>query len=239
MICEDITLKIYCYLANDVNDDERCLIEQHLGQCEVCRKKVEEYENVLELLDQLQPPPPSKGFEERVLQRLHSLPMPKKPLGQRLQDFFMERLSIPPFPWRAVAVTAAILIMAPIVTYYMIKGPDSIDRDKAMPAIQIGSAPIPIAIVTKDPDRAFAQLKSIAQAHGGQVTQSTPTEKQIRVVVKVPPNEERVFVKALSSIGKIRDGLFLEDEAYKGFKDDKGNMIISLEKEEPPSPPTR
>lgn len=239
MICEDITLTIYRYLTNDVNEDERRLIEQHLDQCEACRKKAKEYENVFELLDQWQPTPPSKGFEERVLQRLHSLPMPKKPLGQRLQDFFIERLSIPSFPWRAVAVTAAILIVAPIVTYYMTKGPDSIDRYKTMPAIRIGSAPIPIAIVTKDPDRAFAQLKRIAQTHGGQVSQSTSTEKQIRAVVKVPLNEERVFVKALSSIGKIRDGLFLADEAYKGFKDSEGNMIISLEKEGPSAPPTK
>jgi len=231
MICEDITLTIYRYLTNDVNEDERRLIEQHLDQCEACRKKVEECENVFKLLDQWQPPPPSEGFEERVLQRLHSLPMQKKPLGQRLQDFIKERLFIPSFPWRAVAVTAAILITAPIITYYMTKGSDSIDRDKSMPAIQIGSAPIPIAIVTTDPDRAFAQLKHIVQTHGGQVSPSSPSEKQIKFVVKVPLNEERVFVKALSAIGKIRDGLFLEDEAYKGFKDAEGNIIISLERE--------
>ena len=257
------------YLDDELAEDERRLIENHLDACAACRKKVEGYKNAFEMLDQWQPPPPSEGFEERVLQRLRSLPMPKKPIWQRILDMFNGevnqetpvRADAVAFPrhWQPVAAMAVLLIAAPIFTYYVMKGPDVTDRNREMPPIIIGTETKPISIVIKNPERNIAQLIRVAKSHGGRLTLSTPAGEQgtdaskaptivepldlrsardlvilpggaIRIVAKVPPKNERAFVNDLSTVGKIREGLLLEDADYKNFKDAEGNIIIFLER---------
>ena len=51
MKCNEIREKLSLYLDDELNEDEKKLIDEHLESCHECKKEFEEYKKIISILN--------------------------------------------------------------------------------------------------------------------------------------------------------------------------------------------
>ncbi len=77
MKCEDISRELVAYLDRRANSAERRAVEEHLGACEACRARAEDFRKLWGVLDQMPVIEPSAGFDARLRPRAEAEPRPR------------------------------------------------------------------------------------------------------------------------------------------------------------------
>src|ERR1700733_11775684 len=52
MTCQDVDQSVALYVYDELRGDERSALEAHLGSCETCRKAMEQYRDLVDLIRQ-------------------------------------------------------------------------------------------------------------------------------------------------------------------------------------------
>lgn len=75
------------YLDNSLEPEKRRKAEQHITVCEVCRQRLNEWEDLFGAINELETEFPLDGLEEKILTIIKEQPMDKKEKGSRLPAF--------------------------------------------------------------------------------------------------------------------------------------------------------
>ena len=76
MKCEEIEILLSAHIDQEVTEQERQLVENHLKVCEVCKRTVSGFFKVHKLYQDMPVIEPLSGFRQRVTQRLEKEPRP-------------------------------------------------------------------------------------------------------------------------------------------------------------------
>lgn len=224
MICDDVKELLYEYITESLQGDDLISVQRHLEGCENCRREAEKITRTVKLLDEVKPPPLSADFKATVLRRTQELPLPPKPIWQRIKDYIMPYLTPAPTPafMKGLAMAVVLLVTATIFIPQILHRRETYPRDIE---IKLHGVENPIIIETEDSEKAFEQLKELIHAHDGDVLQTIWVEQGIQVLFSVTPEEESSLINDLSSLGNV----FMEKE---GYKDAKGNIGVVLQEKE-------
>jgi len=70
MSCNEICDKLSLYIDNELSDEEMRQMEEHLKSCENCQKELEEYKDLISILNSLPDEEPPEGYCERLHEKL-------------------------------------------------------------------------------------------------------------------------------------------------------------------------
>lgn len=70
MKCNEISDKLSLYIDNELSDEEMHLMEEHLQSCEKCQNELEEYKNLISVLQSLPEEEPPEGYCKRLHDKL-------------------------------------------------------------------------------------------------------------------------------------------------------------------------
>ena len=77
MNCIDVRDNISLYIDDELNEEEKKLMEEHLKKCAECSKELEEYKKIIQMLNELPDEEPPVGYCKRLHEKL---------LNTKLQD---------------------------------------------------------------------------------------------------------------------------------------------------------
>lgn len=97
MICERMEGRLVSYMDGRASERERRAVESHLKHCTVCRARVEGFQGVWGMLNEMPVHEPSLAFEARLRARLAAEPVH--------QSFWEGLVAVLPAPRLALAVT--------------------------------------------------------------------------------------------------------------------------------------
>ena len=220
MNCDNVKELLYELITGSLQGDNLMRVEKHIEGCENCRREAERLTRTVTLLDEVKPPPLSADFKETVLRRVQTLPLPPKPVWQRIKEHVMPYItpSLTPAFMKGMAVAVVLLVTATIFIPGVLPEKEKHWKDIE---IKLHGVKNPIIIETDDSEKALDQLKEIIHAHDGSVLQTIWVEKGIQVLFRVKQEEESSLIEELTSLGNV----FMEKE---GYKDAKGNIGVVL-----------
>ena len=70
MNCNEVMDKLSLYIDRELSDDEIHLMEEHIKDCENCQKELEEYNNLISILQNLPEEEPPEGYCQRLHNKL-------------------------------------------------------------------------------------------------------------------------------------------------------------------------
>ena len=70
MNCNEICDKLSLYIDNELGDEEMRQMEEHIKSCVNCQKEMEEYENLISVLQSLPEEEPPEGYCARLHEKL-------------------------------------------------------------------------------------------------------------------------------------------------------------------------
>jgi hypothetical protein len=221
MNCNNVKELLYEYITESLQGDDLIKVKKHLEGCENCRSEAEKITRTVKLLDEVKPPPLSTNFKASVLRRVQTLPLPPKPVWQRIKEHLMPYLTPAPTPafMKGLAVAVVLLVAAAIFIPEILHQREQNWKDID---IKLHEVKNPIIIATDESEKALDQLKVLIHAHDGSVLQTIWVEQGIQVLFSVSPEEESSLLNDLSSLGSV----FMEQE---GYKDAKGNIGVVLQ----------
>jgi hypothetical protein len=224
MNCNNVKELLYEYITESLQEDDLISVQRHLEGCENCSREAQKITHTIKLLDEVKPPPLSTDFKETVLRRVQELPLPPKPVWQRIKDQVMPYLTPAPTPTfiKGLAMALILLVAAAIFIPQILHKRETYPRDIE---IRLHGVENPIIIEIDESEKALEQLKELIRAHEGSVLQTIWVEKGIQVLFRVNQEEESSLVNDLSSMGNV----FMEEE---GYKDAEGNIGVILQEKE-------
>lgn len=70
MNCKEIKDLFSLYIDDELNEEERLLVEEHLQKCEDCQKELEEYKKIIQVLNEIPEEEPPLGYCKRLHEKL-------------------------------------------------------------------------------------------------------------------------------------------------------------------------
>lgn len=70
MNCDEVRNLLSSYLDNETDEDEKLLIEEHINNCDECKKELEEYKKIIKALNELPDEEPPSGYCKRLHEKL-------------------------------------------------------------------------------------------------------------------------------------------------------------------------
>ncbi len=132
MKCTEIEERLTAYLENSLPNEERGVIEQHCADCIRCRdalKDLEKTKEILENLDELEPPP---GLAEKVMARITETEEKK---GWFARFFLPFHVKVP------VQALAMALVVVLSIYVYRSTTPDVPDLARLQPPVKTAESP--------------------------------------------------------------------------------------------------
>ena len=77
MNCERMETQCIAYLDGRATPLERHEVDEHLAVCPACRRRLEEFRGVWNILEEVPAPDPSPWFDARIRQRVAAEPAPR------------------------------------------------------------------------------------------------------------------------------------------------------------------
>lgn len=202
MNCNEISDKLSLYIDNELSDEEMLLIEEHIKFCESCQKELEEYKNLISILQSLPEEEPPEGYCERLHNKLTEVNINQEKTSK------IKRYK---FKWMKYASIAAALVLVMLV-YGLNNFGTSTKNEAAYDMAQSGSMPAPAA------EEAPASMENYDQSIG----EYQPMENRTRDSVMIATEERETKT--------IKTGtLFLQTENYDEFFNSLSQKISSLE----------
>jgi hypothetical protein len=197
--CNDIENYFYDYNHNQLTDQERNDIEEHLKHCEACQKEYEDYQKITKILYQWKPPELPKDFRRHV----NELIAERVSIWEILWNWISQPIRIP-----AGAIVTAIAIFA-IAVYLNVTPPIPIENTKGSQKPLTVAHSYPVTIETIKAQEAFAQLENLLKENNGEILKKQTTRNGIRVVVKWNQDEALLFEK-LKPLGEVKKPIEIE-----------------------------
>ncbi len=219
MKTEHLGENLYDYVTGRMDDKDYHFAEEHLKGCEKCQKEVHELKETLKLLDQFQPPPLSDEIKEAVKQKLRKLPLPPKPLPQRLKEW----IQIRPVKWGLAVATVMVLLTLTIYRNFTDVNLSRIEQLTKDIKIRLPDVKNPIIIEVNELDAGLEKLKEIIKSQDGEVLQVITIKEGLKITVNLEKDKEKTFFEKLNILGKT----LMEKE---GYRDEHGNIVVVLKK---------
>jgi anti-sigma factor RsiW len=211
--CSALRLDLYEYAAGRLGVDQRLEVEKHLSGCAECRAALEGAREVVSLVRDWAPEPPSADFRARVRQAImtHEIPAAQAPAAPKLR-FTSWKFYVP------LAVAATIVVAVAVSRLGPPASPGAIQKNAPL-SLEVTPAPTPIRVAAADPAAAVATLvDAVAQAQGT-VNRRRPVDNGTEVTFLVPDAKLAEVLAALRKAGTV-------SEPASGFRDGAGRIVI-------------
>ena len=70
MNCDEVRNLLFSYIDNEIDEDEKLLIEEHIENCDECKNEFEEYKLIIKALNDLPDEEPPAGYCKRLHEKL-------------------------------------------------------------------------------------------------------------------------------------------------------------------------
>lgn len=70
MNCDEIRNLIFSYIDDEIDEDDKLLVEEHIENCDECRNELEEYRLIIKALNNLPDEEPPEGYCKRLHEKL-------------------------------------------------------------------------------------------------------------------------------------------------------------------------
>ncbi|MGD9568264.1 MAG: DUF4349 domain-containing protein [Sedimentibacter sp.] len=77
MNCNDVRDNLSLYIDDELNEEEKKLMDEHLKVCTECSKELEEYRKLIQMLNELPDEEPPAGYCKRLHEKLMNTELPK------------------------------------------------------------------------------------------------------------------------------------------------------------------
>ena len=248
MNCNEICDKLSLYIDNELGDEEMRQMEEHIKSCVNCQKELEEYENLISVLQSLPEEEPPEGY----CARLHEKLLENGPqLETRKEASKIKKINR--FKWMKYGSIAAALVLVFLVgnmnsgkNNFGIKS--KIESSYDMAATEENKAVAPQAIEPAEAleeysDKIAEEIRGEASsyiANDSVMLTSSKAEKEMKIIktgaISAQTEDYDVFMDDLSM--KLSSlGGFLESnntEVYQVYDNDKlmyGNIRIRVPQE--------
>jgi hypothetical protein len=221
MKCNEIKVQVYEWIKETISEKGRSAVEEHLRDCRSCQAYAEQVKHTLSLLNEIKPPPLSTDFRVEILKKARYIPLPSKPVWQRITEWF--QIPYVKWPLEGVAVTAVILIALAIYKDVSLTKPSKIEMTPRSFQLELPETPVkhPIILTVMDLKEAQSNFKELVEKFDGRLVQSQSQDKGVRVTVNLKRDKEKEFLSRLKKLGQVK----VEPE---GFRDNDGNIIVLL-----------
>jgi len=111
MNCDEIKNLLSLYIDDELDEEERLLVEEHLQKCEECKKELEEYKKIIQALKNIPDEEPPLGYCKRLHEKLLIAEIPKVITGDKVHKKTMSNK----FRWVKYGGMAAALVLVILV----------------------------------------------------------------------------------------------------------------------------
>ncbi|MGB4439865.1 MAG: DUF4349 domain-containing protein [Sedimentibacter sp.] len=111
MNCDEIKNLLSLYIDDELDEEERLLVEEHLQKCEDCQKELEEYKKIIQALKNIPDEEPPSGYCKRLHEKLLIVEIPKVITGDKIPKKTMSNK----FRWVKYGGMAAALVLVILV----------------------------------------------------------------------------------------------------------------------------
>jgi len=111
MNCDEIKNLLSLYIDDELDEEERLLVEEHLQKCEECQKELEEYKKIIQALKNIPDEEPPLGYCKRLHEKLLIVEIPKVIASDKVHKKTMNNK----FRWVKYVGTAAALVLVILV----------------------------------------------------------------------------------------------------------------------------
>ena len=201
--------------------------QRHLKKCAQCQSEVKDLTLTLKLLDKFKPPPLSAEFQEKVLQKIRDLPLPRplppQPLTQRIKGIIQAFHYRPFLGGMAVTTATAILLWMTFPGGFRPQG--LFEADKVTKDLQIilSKETQAIFIQTTDLQKTSGQIRKLVVAHKGKILFEKEEVDEREISLSVGKDQETIFLNELR-----RFGLVQTDSTV--YRDKNGNIMVKVKK---------
>ena len=243
MKCNEIYDKLSLYIDNELNYEEIQQMEEHFKQCENCQKELNEYKNLILVLQSLPEEEPPEGY----CKRLHNKLLEESP--QSKSKKVLNIISINRSKWIKYGSIAAALVLVVLVANmnninrYGMKAKTELSYDMAESPAEYNGAVAPQTAPQPAPYAEESKNQSIdirGDAEDSVIIASLREEKQMKIIktgtISAQTEEYDMFLDDLSI--KLNSlGGFLESnntEVYQVYNDEKlmyGSIKIRVPQE--------
>ena len=210
MECNNVKNLLYEFVTESLQGDDLIRVKNHLEGCENCSREVEKITHTVKLLDEVKPPPLSADFKATVLSRTQELPLPGKPVWQRIKEHVMPYItpSLTPAFMKGAAVAVVLLVTVTIFIPGILSEKEKHWKDIE---IKLHGVKNPVIIEIDNSEQALDQLKELIHAHDGTVLQTIWVEQGIQILFHVKQEKESSLIEEFTGLGSIH----MENEGYK------------------------
>ena len=243
MKCNEIYDKLSLYIDNELNYEEIQQMEEHFKQCENCQKELNEYKNLILVLQSLPEEEPPEGY----CKRLHNKLLEESPHSKSKK--VLNIISINRSKWIKYGSIAAALVLVVLVANmnninrYGMKAKTELSYDMAESPAEYNGAVAPQTAPQPAPYAEESKNQSIdirGDAEDSVIIASLREEKQMKIIktgtISAQTEEYDMFLDDLSI--KLNSlGGFLESnntEVYQVYNDEKlmyGSIKIRVPQE--------
>lgn len=78
MNCNDVRDNLSLYIDDELNEEEKKLMDEHLKSCAECSRELEEYRKLIQMLNELPDEEPPAGYCKRLHEKLLNADLPEK-----------------------------------------------------------------------------------------------------------------------------------------------------------------
>lgn len=215
MKCDEVRNQLSLYIDGEIEEEEKELIEEHLENCPECKKELEEYKKLIQMLNELPNEEPPEGY----CKRLH------KKLKEEAESNITNITEMPiqttkrKFGWKKYSSIAAALVLVMLVYGINNRGMYKSTNDMSYSTTESAPAEISEApMISPSTEENFDNL-SIADKDKG-------NEKSIRGDSSSPMNIMTVEDREMKIIKS--GSLYVQTSDYNKFMDDLSIKINEL-----------
>jgi len=125
MNCNEIKDLLSLYVDDELNEEEKKMVEEHLQNCEDCQKELEEYKKIIQALKNLPEEEPPVGYCKRLHEKLLSEEAPNKIINAEIP----KKKTNNRFVWVKYGGLAAAFVLVFVV--YAINNPGMLNMGNA------------------------------------------------------------------------------------------------------------
>ncbi|MEL7647442.1 MAG: DUF4349 domain-containing protein [Sedimentibacter sp.] len=250
MNCNDIRDMLSLYIDDELDEEERLLVEEHLRGCEDCRRELDEYKKIIQALRDLPDEEPPLGYCKRLHEKLLAAENEKPRVQEISSDKVKPNKSgIVPRRWMKYAGLAAAVVLVVLVygmnnlgnfnmkakyeTSY-----DSASTNEAAPAAPMEEAGSYQYSMDVNRGNGFADEKAAVGSDGGQYGIMSVSDREMKIIktgsLYVKTENYKMFIENLSAtVGSM--GGYIESnntEVYQVFENNNklmhGNLRIRV-----------
>ncbi len=230
MNCNDVKDNLSLYIDDELNEDEKKLMDEHLKNCPECSRELEEYKKLIQMLNELPDEEPPAGYCKRLHEKLMNAKLTEKEESEiaKITDA-PKKIGNSRFKWVKYAGLAASLVL--ILLVYGLNNNSSMNKtqnemayDSAQPQTASEAAPMEQPMASDFEEEKYSGYSIASEEAGNGNSERSIDDRGVPV-----KGEFSIMAADTRELKIIKTGsLYVQTKDYDKFLEEINQKIDSL-----------